>query len=103
LSQFPGNYQGVWIGYACNALSLFVLFSFFIISFPGNWLKKLWFIPVGILLVHLLNILRVFALVLIAHHHYDFLSFNHTYTFTILVYAFIFGLWMWWVNKYAKT
>lgn len=95
--------QGVWVGDACNGLSLFALFSIFIISFPGDPKKKLWFIPAGIALIHLLNILRVIALALISFYDYRLLSFNHTYTFTIIVYLFIFALWYRWVTKYSGT
>jgi exosortase family protein XrtF len=92
---------GVWIGNECNGLKLFSIFSIFIIAFPGDWKKKLWFVPMGILIIHILNILRVVALVLINHYRHDALEFNHTYTFTFLMYLIIFGLWYIWVNKYG--
>jgi exosortase family protein XrtF len=93
--------NGVWIGSNCNAIKLFALFAVFVIAYPGNQKKKLWFIPLGILAIHVLNILRVVALAIIANYDYTWLDFNHTYTFTIIVYAFIFLLWMLWVNRYA--
>lgn len=94
--------NGVWVGSNCNAITLFSLFSVFIIAYPGKAKSKFWFIPLGILFIHILNIIRVIALVLIANYAPQFLSFNHTYTFTFLIYAFIFMLWMVWVNKYSK-
>ncbi len=93
--------NGVWIGSNCNAITLFSLFSVFIIAYPGRIKDKLWYIPLGILAIHILNILRVIALVLIANYYPQFLNFNHTYTFTFLIYSFIFLLWILWVNKYA--
>jgi exosortase family protein XrtF len=94
--------NGVWVGSNCNAITLFSLFSVFIIAYPGNRRDKLWYIPLGIALIHILNILRVVALAMIARYlPPEYLTFNHTYTFTFLVYAFIFLLWMRWVNKYA--
>ena len=97
------NNPGVWVGTGCNALTLFSLFAIFILAFPGNPKKKLWFIPLGIFFVHVINIIRVCALAMTAYYNVNLLSFNHTYTFTIIVYGFIFALWMWWVNKYSKT
>ena len=94
--------NGVWIGSNCNAITLFSLFSVFIIAYPGKIKTKLWFIPLGILAIHLLNIFRVIALVLIAFYYPKYLNFNHTYTFTFLVYSFIFLLWMIWVNNYSN-
>jgi len=88
----------VWIGSPCNALTLFMFFALFVVAFPGNAKKKLWFIPLGIVIIHVANVLRVIGLVLINYYAPQYLDFNHTYTFTILVYGIIFGLWMWWVN-----
>jgi len=93
--------NGVWVGSNCNAISLFMLFIVFIIWYPGHQRSKLWFIPFGIVSIHLLNILRVVALALISKYAPGWLDFNHTYTFTFVVYAYIFFLWMWWVNKFA--
>jgi exosortase family protein XrtF len=93
--------NGVWIGSNCNAIKLFGLFTVFIIAYPGALKNKLWFIPGGILLIHLLNILRVASLAIIANSFPQYLDFNHTYTFTLIVYGFIFGLWMLWVNHFS--
>lgn len=94
--------NGVWIGSNCNAITLFGLFSVFILAYPGNYKHKWWFIPGGILAIHLLNIFRVVALALIANHAPAYLDFNHTYTFTFLIYAFIFSLWMLWINRFSR-
>jgi exosortase family protein XrtF len=92
----------IWIGSPCNAMTLFAFFTFFIIAFPGNFKNKLWFIPFGIVLIHIANLIRVMALALINFYAPGYLEFNHTYTFTIFVYALIFSLWMWWVNYTLK-
>ncbi len=92
----------VWIGSPCNALTLFMFFALFVIAFPGSVKKKFWFIPLGITIIHITNVLRVVALVMINYYAPQYLTFNHTYTFTILVYGIIFCLWMWWVNTSLK-
>jgi len=94
--------NGVWVGSNCNAITLFSLFSVFIIAYPGYQKAKLWYIPLGIISIHILNILRVVALALIAKYAPDYLNFNHTYTFTFLIYSFIFLLWMIWINKFSN-
>ena len=93
--------NGLWIGDPCDGLTLFALFAGFVIAYPGPIKTKLWFIPLGLTLIHLLNILRIVALVVIVYYFPDpeVLDFNHTYTFTMLVYAFVFGLWYIWANK----
>ena len=92
----------IWIGSPCNAMTLFAFFTLFVIAFPGNIKNKLWFVPLGIILIHLANLLRVIGLTLINYYKPQYLDFNHTYTFTIFVYAIIFALWMWWVNYSLK-
>src|SRR5690606_21620755 len=96
-----GDFRPILVGDNCNGFKLFSIFSVFIIAFPGNWKKKLWFIPFGILIVHLANIVRVCALLLINNSHPEYLDFNHLYTFTIFVYAIIFGLWFWYAKKFS--
>lgn len=94
----------VWIGEPCNGLKLFGLFSIFIAAYPSNkWIHKLWFIPAGILLIHIVNVLRVIGLILVFEHNPNWLDFNHDYTFTIIVYAFIFFLWWIFIKYFGKT
>lgn len=94
--------SGLWIGDNCNGMSLFGLFSGFIIAYPGEWWKKLIYIPVGIVLIELMNIIRIISLAILDTHSRAWTEFNHTYTFTIIVYGFIFLLWMFWVNKFSS-
>jgi exosortase family protein XrtF len=93
--------HGLWVGDPCNGLSLFALFTGFILAFPGPWKSKVWFIPAGVLSIHLINILRVTGLAIVQVYFPDAVEFNHTYTFTLLIYSWIFILWIIWVNKFA--
>ena len=97
-----GNFRPILVGDECNGFKLFSIFTIFILVFPGNWKKKIWFIPLGIIFVHIANILRVVALLLINNYHPEFLDFNHLYTFTIFVYAIIFLLWYWYAKKLSS-
>ncbi|TAL57999.1 MAG: hypothetical protein EPN85_12680 [Bacteroidetes bacterium] len=94
---------GLFIGDSCNGISLFALFSIFIFAFPGKSISKIIFIPVGIFLIHLMNVLRVTVLAIIETYSYSWTEFNHTYTFTIIIYICIFLMWLFWVNKYSSV
>jgi exosortase family protein XrtF len=94
--------HGLWIGDPCNGLTLFALFTIFIVAFPGPWKHKLWFIPVGITVIHFLNVIRITALCVIVLKRPEWLDFNHTYTFQLLMYGFIFGLWWIWIQKLSS-
>lgn len=96
-----GDFRAVIVGDECNGFKLFSIFTIFIAAFPGNWKKKIWFIPLGILIIHLANIIRVSALLLIQNYHPEYLDFNHLYTFTILVYSIIFLLWYWYIKRFS--
>lgn len=94
--------HGLWVGDACNGITLFALFAGFVIAYPGPVKRKLWFIPAGLIAIHLFNVLRVAALSIIDYHTPEYLNFNHTYTFTIIVYSFVFALWILWANKLSR-
>lgn len=91
----------VGVGNPCNGLELFVLFAGFIICFPGIIKSKIWFIPLGMIGIYLVNTMRAAVLAVIQMKAPEYLEFNHHYTFTIIVYSLIFGLWMIWVNKFS--
>ncbi len=110
-SQYDREYRavgidgsnGVYIGDSCNGLTLFSIYVFFLISFPGRVLSKIYFSVIGVVVIHICNILRIFALCLVALHYPQYLDFNHTYTFTIIMYAIIFLMWYIWLNKFSKS
>ena len=90
------GHAGVQIGAPCDGVALFALFAIFILAFPGPFLRKLWFIPSGIALLHLANIGRVVVLARMQATAPEWLEFNHDYTFTVLVYGLVFALWYLW-------
>lgn len=93
--------NGLWIGDPCDGISLFALFSIFIIAYPGKWLHKIWFIPLGITIIHFLNILRICILCIVIIKHPGWLEFNHTYLFQIFMYAIVFLLWYIWIKRFS--
>jgi exosortase family protein XrtF len=94
--------SGLWIGDNCNGITLFSLFAWFVIAYKGRIKYKLIYIPIGIILIQLLNVLRVVVLAILDTHSRSWTEFNHTYTFTIVIYGFIFLLWMTWVNRFSE-
>lgn len=90
------GHVGVQIGAPCDGVALFALFAIFILAFPGSALRKLWFIPAGIAVLHAANIGRVVVLARIQATAPEWLDFNHDYTFTVLIYGLVFALWHLW-------
>lgn len=91
----------VIVGAPCDGLVLYALFAGFVVAFPAPLRAKLWFIPVGIILLYLLNIVRVGALALNHHYAHRSVDFNHHYTFSFVVYSCICLLWLWWVRRHG--
>lgn len=94
---------GLWIGDSCNGITLFAVFTGFILAFPGNPKHKLWFIPSGIISIHLLNVIRIIVLAILDLYSRAWTEFNHTYTFNLIIYGFIFYLWIIWISKFSPV
>lgn len=92
----------LWIGDPCNGVSIFAVFLIFLMAYGGPWRQKLWFAPIGLLSIHLINALRVAALCIIVTINYEWLNFNHDYTFYVVVYGWVFFLWYLWVSRFAS-
>jgi len=91
----------VLVADACNGLELFVLYAGFIICFPGRIKYKLFFIPIGIILIYFVNVLREIILALNYKFLRDTFEFNHKYTYVLIVYVFVFILWRIWIKNYS--
>jgi exosortase/archaeosortase family protein len=96
--------SGLWMGDNCDSIELCAIFMGFIIAFPGFWKQKLWYIPMGFVIITIMNIIRVIALAIIQRYcSKSLLDFNHTYTFNILVYGAIFAMWYMWIRKVTQV
>jgi exosortase/archaeosortase family protein len=93
----------LYIGDPCNGLDFFGLFACFVLAFPARPVAKLWFLPLGLLTIHLLNAMRVVLLCLNYWYFRSSFDFNHKYTFVVVVYGVMLLLWMRWARKYAPV
>ena len=88
--------RGLRIDESCDGLQIMMVFLVFVLAFPG---EKKW--PVGIiglLVTHLLNVLRITGLMLIQKHLPDQFDFHHEYTLKIALYLGAIVMWF----LYAK-
>ena len=93
--------HGVWIGEPCNGIKIFGLFTIFILSFKGDIKRKIIFIPIGIAILHFLNILRIAILTYISATNPYILDFNHNITFQLFIYGSMLALWYLWITKFS--
>lgn len=96
------NIPSVCVGTGCSGLEMFVVYIVFLVVVNmGAWKRLLWFLPLGLVTIVLLNILRIVTLAFIYNYAPNYLDFNHKYTFVLVVYGAIFGLWYLWVSRIA--
>jgi exosortase/archaeosortase family protein len=94
---------GIYIGNTCIGLSAMVIFTGLIAVYPGKWKHKLWFIPLGLILVQGSNLFRLVGLAIMQIYSSEaFVQFNHGYTYVIITYSFIFLLVAFWMNRLAE-
>lgn len=93
---------GVAVGPACVGFGLLFGFAGLILSYHGSLKSKMWFIPLGLLGIHTINILRIVILAIISNINNDWVDFNHKYVFNTIIYIFIFFMFTWWVRYVEK-
>jgi exosortase/archaeosortase family protein len=99
MTIITSNNVELFVGESASGLKQMIQFSLLIMIFPGPWIKKAWFIPVGIIIIHLTNVFRVLCLTVIALHWRQQIHYAHDNWLRILFYVVIFGLWVVWVEK----
>lgn len=83
----------------CNGINVFIVFVSFLAAFGGPPKKLLWFVPVGILILHASNIVRVALLYWVAIGHARYFYYVHKYVFTGVIYLVVLALWIFWINR----
>lgn len=85
----------------CNGINVAIIFVSFLFAF-GPYVRALgWFVPAGVLIIHLANLGRIILLFWVALSFPRFLYFAHKYLFTVVIYAVVFLMWLWWVWSFA--
>jgi len=109
IQLFPNNLLkqengfGIRIVWSCTGLKQAYIFFCIIAFYRGPFRKKLWFIPLGLVVVYLFNLFRIAAITALVQQHSDWFTFLHEYFFKYLFYAVIFALWVWWEEKFATV
>ena len=91
------------IVWSCTALKQSFIWIVIMLVARGSWLRKLWFIPLGLACAYLFNILRIALIAMSIEHHPEWFDFLHEYLFKYLFYGMLFGLWLWWSERVAGS
>lgn len=83
----------------CNGINVFIVFFSFLLAFGGSIKKMLWFIPLGLVVIHLSNLMRILLLFWLAERESHYFYYFHKYLFTAAIYAVVFVLWWIWIKQ----
>lgn len=93
---------GVLVGPACIGLGVLYGFAALMFVYPGPVKKKLWFLPLGLFGILIINAMRISFLTITSAYDPSLVDITHKYVFNIIAYIFIFLMWVWWVGYIGK-
>jgi exosortase/archaeosortase family protein len=97
---YAGNNGYVAVNSSCSGLKQFYQWFFLMMLFPGPWKQKTWFIPMGLVIIHLVNVFRIISMVFVTMYMADHWDFIHDWILRPFFYVVMFTLWVWWNEKY---
>lgn len=86
----------------CNAISVMILFSAFVLAFAKAIKPTALFLLVGLILLYIVNVLRLIGLALIYKHYREYAHFAHDILFPAAIYGMVVLLWIYWIRP-SKT
>lgn len=92
----------VSIAMGCDAIEAMALFAIAVITFPGKIVHKLAGVPVGIVLLYVLNQVRIISLYLVGVYYPSAFELMHVEVWQILFIIFAIALWVFWI-KWARN
>jgi exosortase/archaeosortase family protein len=97
-----GGWGYVEVSPGCTSLKQWMHWIFIMLFFPGPWKHKLWYIPLGIVVIHFVNIIRIVGLSLTLVPWPERFDFFHDYVFKTFFYFMIFVMWVVWVERFRS-
>ena len=91
----------VQVNESCSGLKQFYQIIVLFVLFPGKWKHKLWFIPMSIVIMHIVNTLRIVILSIMVLWKPEYWTFTHDWILRPGFYVVIFLLWVWWVERFS--
>lgn len=85
----------------CTSLKQWMHWLFLMLLFPGPWKHKLWYIPLGLVVIQFVNVIRIVGLSLLLIPYPNSFEFLHNYIFKTFFYFMIFLMWLVWVECFV--
>lgn len=84
----------------CNAVSVMILFMAFIFAFFKG-AKTFLFVGLGLVFLHIMNVLRIAGLNILILEHPQYSKMGHDYLFPAIIYGSVVLLWLIWIKYFA--
>lgn len=84
----------------CNAVSIMILFLAFVFAFYKG-AKTFVFTAVGLVIIHVMNVLRIAGLNMLFFIAPDYFKMGHDYLFPAIIYGTVVALWLVWIKFFA--
>lgn len=97
---YAENNGFVAVNRSCSGLKQLYQWLFLMLLYPGPWKQKAWFIPLGLVIVHIVNVFRIISMTFVTINipqHWDLMHDNVLRPF---FYVVMFALWVWWNEKF---
>jgi exosortase family protein XrtF len=98
---FIGDIAVARIVEGCNGISVMILFVSFIVAFSSTIKKTMLYIGVGLITLHVLNIVRIALLCVSFYYYPQYSEVAHDVFFPLFIYGVVFVLWIFWVVKFS--
>lgn len=86
----------------CNAVSVMLLFTSFMLAFFDGWKRTLLFILGGVALIYAMNVTRIALLTIGIYEYPEYTELLHGTIFPAVIYGTVFLLWLGWIRSYKK-
>lgn len=86
----------------CNGINVMIVFIAFLFAFGGPAKAMALFLPLGLLVIHFFNLLRISFLFYLSVTSSTQFYYYHKYFFTATLYFIVFGLWTFWVIRFNE-
>lgn len=88
--------------WGCTGIKQMFIFAGIILFYRGPFLKKLWYIPLGCLVLTLYNIVRTSLISVLTNQHPERFDSLHDGIFRYIYYGIVFLLWVVWEEYFVK-
>jgi exosortase/archaeosortase family protein len=99
---FPDGKITILIAWGCTGIKQMFIFAGIILFYFGPFLKKLWYIPLGCLILTIYNVIRIGLITVFTRGYPERFDSLHDGIFRYIYYTIVFLLWVYWEEVIVK-